>query len=237
MGADAAVTPGVGARPDGGTSERWADVASSTGFAADAPVERARSEAGAPPETPTARPPRPGELAIDELLVDPTGNDLGHEWIEIANLAQEPLDLGALRIADDATEVAVDAGVLAAGGLLVLGQSADRAHNGDAPVDVAYGTKLSLNNGADRIALCAGPCASGLQLDAVAWTAPWGEDYVGHAVEIERGGVACPAEEPYGASGNFGSPGRANPPCPARDAGAHVDVDMGSGDADGAGDR
>ena len=57
---------------------------------------------------------------------------------------------------------------------------------------------------------CLGPCADGLMLDAVTWTAAWGDAYVGHAVVIERGGATCPAAEPYGTSGNFGSPGVAN---------------------------
>jgi hypothetical protein len=167
-------------------------------------------------EVRTARPPHAGEVVITELLVDPVGNDLGHEWIEVANLADEPVDLGALHLTDGTSEVAAAAGVLAAGGLLVLGQSVDRAHNGDAPVDVAYGTKLALNNGDDRIALCAGPCADGITLDAFAWTTAWGDVYVGHAVVVERGtGSTCPATESYGSGGNFGTPGQANPPCPA----------------------
>jgi hypothetical protein len=172
---------------------------------------------------------------IDELLVDPAGNDLGHEWIELANVAIEPLDLGSLRVSDGTSEVAVGAGVLVAGGLLVLGQSVDRAHNGDAPVDVAYGTKLSLNNGGDRVAICLGPCADGVVLDAVAWTAPWGVAYAGHAVVVERSGTTCPAQEPYGSGDDFGSPGRPNPPCPpaaAPDAGGGV-AESGAGDATG----
>jgi hypothetical protein len=195
------------------------------------------SDAAAASDAPAARPPRPGELVIDELLVDPAGNDLGHEWVEIANLAGEALDLAALHVADAAIEIAVNAGVLPAGGLLVLGQSIDLAHNGDAPVDLAYGTRLSLNNGGDRLALCLGPCANGVPLDAVAWTGPWGEAYAGHAVVIERGGMTCPAGEPYGGDGNFGSPGRRNPPCPAthpetRDGGAGDAARDARGDAD-----
>jgi hypothetical protein len=195
------------------------------------PAPDGRADAGRPEvnDAPAARAPIAGEIVIDELLVDPAGNDLGHEWIELVNLTAEALDLSTLRVADEATEIAVDPGVLAAGGLLVLGQSSDRAHNGDAPVTIAYGTKLSLNNGADRIAVCAGPCATGVVLDTVAWTAPWGEAYVGHAVVVERGGVTCPAEEPYG-GGNFGSPGRANPPCPS-DGGS--DRDAADGGVDG----
>jgi hypothetical protein len=192
---------------------------------ADAKGEVASADAGEPRDAPVARAPRAGEIVVDELLVDPAGSDLGHEWVEVANLTGEPLDLATLHVADGTTEVAVDARVLPGGGLLVLGQSIDRAHNGDAPVDVAYGTKLALSNGADQLVLCLGPCATGVRLDAVAWTSAWGDAYVGHAVVIERDGTTCPAEVAYGAGGNFGSPGRANPPCPqvvaepARDGG------------------
>jgi len=218
---------GASARADAGGTDRPRGVSTDAAPASDGPVDLRRAEVN---DAPAARAPRIGEVVIDELLVDPAGNDLGHEWIELANLSTEALDLSTLRVVDEATEIAVDAGVLAAGGLLVLGQSSDRAHNGDAPVAVAYGTKLSLNNGADRVAICAGLCAAGAVLDAVAWTAPWGEAYVGHAVVVERGGARCPAGEPYGTDGNFGSPGRANPPCPANDA--RDGGDAGAPDAD-----
>jgi hypothetical protein len=223
--ADAAAErpPGSDARVDGGAT----------------PVDARQVDAAA--DALSARPPRPGEIVIDELLVDPAGNDLGHEWIEIANVAPEPLDLSALHVADDATEAAAPAGVLAPGGLRVLGQSADRAHNGDAPVDVVYGTKISLNNGGDRISICVGPCAGGVALDAVAWTEPWGDAYAGHAVVIERGGATCPAAEAYGAGGNFGSPGLTNPPCPAsptRDGGVlEGAAEPGDAGTDVAGER
>jgi hypothetical protein len=203
-------------RGDGGGPARGdarGDLAEDRPASVDASAERAASDTTS--EAPAAREPRAGEIVIDELLVDPAGADLGHEWIEIANVTREALDLGALRVSDGTSEAAVDGGILSAGGLLVLGQSIDRAHNGDAPVDLAYGTKLSLNNDADRVALCLGPCASGVALDAVAWSAPWGAAYVGHAVVVEPGGRTCPAAEPYGAGGNFGSPGGPNPPCPA----------------------
>jgi hypothetical protein len=207
----------AGAGPDAGASldaapPRPADHDARPEGSIEAAREAGRADA--PPQGPAARVPGAGEIVIDELLVDPAGNDLGHEWIEIANVASEPLDLGGLRVADETTEAAVDAGVLPAGGLLVLGQSIDRAHNGDAPVDLAYGTRLTLNNGADRVEICLGPCGGGVVLDAVGWSAAWGDTYVGHAVVVERGGRACPAAEAYGAGGNFGTPGRANPPCP-----------------------
>jgi hypothetical protein len=190
-----------------------ADVPRSDAGADVSPADAAMNEAA--PEAPRSRLPRAGDVVIDELLVDPTGNDLGHEWIEIANVTSDGLDLATLHVSDGDTDVAIDAGLLPPGARLVLGQSLDRAHNGDVPVDRVYGTRLALNNGADRIALCLDACAGGLELDAFAWTMAWGEAYVGHAIVVSTAtGATCPATEPYGTGGNFGSPGRPNPPCP-----------------------
>jgi Lamin Tail Domain len=161
------------------------------------------------------RAPHPGEIALQEIMVDPDGNDLGHEWIEIANVTTEPLDLTALHVSDATTDVAIDGGFLLPGRLLVLGQSADPTHNGGVVVDRAYGTRLTLNNGADRVSICLGPCASGQVLDWFEWTAAPGAAYIGHAMVMVPGTRAtCPATQPYGPAGDFGSPGQANPACP-----------------------
>jgi len=205
------VSPGEIAHDAAAREVPAAEVAQPDAAGADARVDAAA-------DVPTVRAPRAGEILVDELLVDPAGNDLGHEWLELVNVGAEPLDLGALHVADDTTDVGVDAGVLAAGVRLVLGQSADAAHNGDAPVALAYGTRLAFNNGADRVALCLGPCADGDLLDVVVWMAPFGDAYVGHAVVLERDGTTCPAADPYGTGVDHGTPGRPNPPCP-RDAG------------------
>jgi hypothetical protein len=172
-------------------------------------------------DAPRGRAPRAGELAIVELMVDPAGNDLGHEWIEVANLTEEALDLSTLHLSDGTTDVAVDAGVVAPRALLVLGQSIDRAHNGDAPVDRAYGTRLQLNNAGDRISICAGPCGSGAPLATFAWTSSFGAGAAGHAIAVGSG-VTCLASEAYGAGGNFGTPGATNPACRPMDAGVLI---------------
>jgi hypothetical protein len=214
-GADTPDGRDAGASPDG--HDAGADTPDGHDAGADTPDGH---DAGATPDGhdaapesgPPARPPRVGDLAIDELLVDPAGNDLGHEWIEVVSRVDEALDLSSLHVSDATTDVAVGAGPLAARGVLVLGQSVDRAHNGDAPVDLAYGTKLSLNNGADRVALCLGPCAGGVELVSFAWTAP---GLAGRAVVVDPSGATCDATEPFGASGSFGTPGRADGPCAA----------------------
>ncbi|HVZ71890.1 MAG TPA: lamin tail domain-containing protein [Polyangia bacterium] len=207
---------GATASGDGGADARIADGRADAASPSDGGAE-------APADVSLGRAPSAGDVVIDELLIDPTGNDLGHEWIEVVNVTNETLDLSALHVSDDSSDVAVETGPLAPGARLVLGQSIDRAHNGDAPVDVAYGTRLSLNNGADHVALCAGACADGVTLDAFSWTMAFGDAFVGHAIVVEHAPArTCAAATPYGAGGNFGTPGAPNPPCVVIDASAEL---------------
>ncbi len=176
---------------------------------------------------PEPRAPRLGELAIDELLVNPTGDDLGREWIELTNRSGDWLDLSALHLANASVDVAVAAGALAPAGLRVLGQSADPTKNGGAPVDMAYGTKLILGNANGAVSVCLGACASGLVLDTVSW-GTLDDDTVGRALVVDPLTEAiCAAETPFGTGGSFGTPGLPNPPC-GQDAGADGAADAAS---------
>jgi hypothetical protein len=191
---------------------------SSHDAAADALAGDARAPRDATADAPVTRAPRLGELAIDEVLVNPTGDDLGREWIELSNRSGDWLDLSALHLANASVDVAVASGAMAPAGLRVLGQSADPTKNGDAPVDVAYGTKLILGNADSEISVCLGACASGLVLDTVSWGA-LDDDTVGHALVVDPLTKAiCAAETPFGTGGSFGTPGLPNPPC-SQDAG------------------
>jgi hypothetical protein len=174
-----------------------------------------------------ARAPRPGEVAIDELLVNPTGDDLGHEWIELANRASEPLDLSQLHLATASTDVAATAGTMGPGALLVLGQSIDPTKNGGAPVTVAYNARLILTNSNGQLSLCLGACASGAVIDTVSW-GTLTDGQTGHALIVDpRSKVLCTAWAPYGTAGSFGSPGLPNPPCVENvDGGSRPDVSV-----------
>jgi len=186
--------------------------------AADAPAGEARPPRDATADAPAGRAPRLGELAIDELLVNPTGDDLGREWIELANRSADWLDLSSLHLANASVDVAVAAGAIAPGGLRVLGQSADPTKNGGAPVDVAYGTKLILGNANGAVSVCLGACASGLVMDTVSW-GTLDDGTVGHALVVDPlTRSICVAETPFGTGGSFGTPGLPNPPC-GQDAG------------------
>ncbi len=185
-----------------------------------APVDR-------PPDRPAARAPRAGEVLIDELLVNPTGDDLGREWVELANQSVDPLDLSQLHLATASTDVPVSAGTIAPGALLLLGQSSDPSKNGGAPVSVTYSTKLILLNANGRLSICIGACASGMVIDAFSWGA-LDDGYTGHALVIDPATRAfCPAADAFGTGDSFGTPGAPNPACPQNvDAGSQRDVSV-----------
>jgi hypothetical protein len=228
---DAALAPG-GSAGAGGESTAKGDAAAPIdetpklprpardGAAADAPVDL-------PVDVSSARLPRPGEVVIDELLVNPTGDDLGREWIELANQTSETLDLSQLHLATASTDVAAAAGTIAPGALLLLGQSLDPTKNGGAPVAVAYGTKLILANADGALSICLGACASGVILDTVSWGA-LGDDATGHALIVDPATKdVCPASAPFGTAGSFGTPGAPNPPCVENvDGGSRADVSV-----------
>ena len=159
------------------------------GPAVDAGVDAETIDAGV--EAVSVRPPVAGEIVIAEVLVNPTGTDVGREWIEIVNRAAEPLDLTDLHVADLAAEVPAPAGIIAPGARVVLGQSADPGANGGAPITVAYGTRLALNNDGEEIAICIGTCASGVVIDRLSWKT-LGAGYDGHALVVDHdaGGLA-----------------------------------------------
>ena len=170
--------------------------------------------------------PGPGDLAIVELLINPAGTDTGREWIEIVNRTGHAVDLSGLNVSDAVNDAAVNFGSgLGAGNLLAVGaravliQSIDPTKNGGVSVGGttpggAFGTLVSLNNDADTISICVGPCATGVLVDRVAWDASLGTGYDGHALVIDDSGRRCPATLPFGDAGSFGTPGAASSLCP-----------------------
>jgi hypothetical protein len=243
------VDAAVASRGSGGAAGRQvidAGRASDAGHAADVPPgempKLSRRDAAADgalgaipdasgvdraPDHPGARTPRVGEVVIDELLVNPTGDDLGREWVEIESRAAEPLDLSQLHLATASTDVPAPAGTIAPGEILLLGQSSDASKNGGAPVTVTYSTKLILINADGQLSLCIGACVAGVVVDVISWGA-LDDDYLGHALVIDPATrTFCPASLPFGTGGSFGTPGAPNPPCTQNvDAGSQRDVSV-----------
>jgi lamin tail-like protein len=237
---------GPGGRSDGLGAARGSGGGSGSGSGkAGAAGDVAMGDAGGPGGAPAdngsggattgggsgGQAPRPvaGDLAITELLINPTGTDTGREWIEIVNRVAHPVDLADVHVGDALNEAPLDFAILAgapplltAGARAVLIQSADATKNGGVtigggglvPVGGAFGTRVSLNNEGDTISLCAGPCAEGVVLDRVAWDAALGVAYEGHALSIDEAGRRCPASSGFGDASSFGTPGAPNPSCP-----------------------
>lgn len=91
----------------------------------------------------------PGDVLITEFMADPAAvADALGEWVELTSTVDVALDLSGWQLVDSGRNrfVLPEGSVLAAGGRLVLGRSADTAANGGVEVDAAMGGDFTLNN-------------------------------------------------------------------------------------------
>jgi hypothetical protein len=161
-----------------------------------------------------------GDVVITEVMANPRGPDLGHEWIELYNPGQLPISLRGLRIeasrADgtSARSYALDDRELAPGQWLVLGDS--RSDELPPHLDISYGAALgALRNSDGRVALHCGET----QVDAMAYE----RTRDGRALVLDGSlhpALArlvptrwCHAAQSEYEPGNFGTPGDANEAC------------------------
>jgi hypothetical protein len=175
-----------------------------------------------------AVPPRPGDLAITEVMASPTKvPDATGEWFEVVTLADFDLDGVALdRMHDDrAPEVLAGQACMhvTTGTYLVFARSRDAVANGGLPDAPLAGTfRFSLVAGTEAapgdVRVIAG---GGGVIDAVTWTGA--SDGAARSLDPTATDAGanddpsswCDATSPYGA-GDRGTPGAPNPPCPAR---------------------
>ncbi len=164
----------------------------------------------------------PGDLVISEIQFSPVGvtPETNGEWFEAYNASPRVVPLGGFRLAVGASTHTV-AGVLsvARAGYFVFGRQTDPAANGGAAVHYAY-AGLSLPDAATlRIEF------DGVTIDSVSYNA--GASWTaGNAMSLAPDRLSAvandnpanwcpaPASTAYGAAGNFGTPGTANPSCP-----------------------
>lgn len=165
-----------------------------------------------------------GDVVVTEVMVDPEGTDVGHEYVELYNATGAELDVGGLSLwaaRADGTQredFVLPPHRLAAGGHLVLG---DVREGTPLPghVQLAYAQALgALGNTSGRVGVACGE----LVVDEVAWT-QGGPSGAARTLDGARAPDAldndaperwCPAREEF-APGARGSPGRANAPCAA----------------------
>jgi hypothetical protein len=168
------------------------------------------------------REPTEGDLVITEIMddPDPTEDETG-EWFELVNVADVPIDLDGLEVADDDGESFVFSGtlMLEPDRYLLVAASADAEVNGGiTPGYVFDRSAFHLSNETDEIILLAGSVV----VDAVAYD----EDFPGEkgksrsldplgttSVRNDSAGYWCEGDGRYGTDGNQGTPGVVNDSC------------------------
>lgn len=88
-------------------------------------------------------------VIVNEVMVDPYGEDTGQEWIELHNTTSSPIDMTGWTLRDCATQklpFAVGGATIPPKGYFVLGAIANPVLNGEVPVDFAYGSGFYLPN-------------------------------------------------------------------------------------------
>jgi competence protein ComEC len=136
-------------------------------------------------------------ISIVRILADPPKvSDARGEWFEIRNLGTRSVSLLGWRIASghDRGHLIGRAVIVPPAGRVVLGRDANRARNGGARVDYAFGSSISLANARDWLAL---RDPRGVTIDSVAWTTTSG----GFA-RIRAAQPAARGATPNGASPN-----------------------------------
>jgi hypothetical protein len=232
---DPLAQPATGSCPEGGgaaASMEGEDGA--TDAPADEPESNPADDAGGddatrpPPAIPTAPVigPSPGDLAITEVMFQPSGPEPEAEWFEIYNLASTPRLLSGLTIQDgflDVAEVAADPPVVAPPGAYVL-LVRDRATATanllpDASIVYAYGTGLTPDEGIEL--------DDGAYSDLSLWSAgveladvpygQWDAEYFGQSIELAQPSLLasdpsnwCLADTPWARGSDDGTPGAAS---------------------------
>jgi len=165
----------------------------------------------------------PGDLVINEVMVNPASFDEGLEWFELLNASGAAVDLEGVAITDStgATHVIEQALVVGAGALVVLGDFVDPVLNGGAPVDYGWGGGVDLSleaTGSLSIVDIAGSVVDDLSWDGTwPWFGALSMELSGdQADDVANDSVfhwCTTAAGSYGVGG-FGSPGVANAICP-----------------------
>jgi len=168
-----------------------------------------------------------GNLVVTELIADPkASSDSYGEWIELHNTTTAVMDIDGLTLIDkNGKQWPIGAGkplTIKAGGYGVIGRSADKTKNGGIDLLFAYDSKLSLANSGGKIVLK----YKANVLDVVDYhdgKSDWPVVASGKSQQLDPTKLAadnnsglnwCIPAVKFGA-GDYGTPGKANPACPA----------------------
>lgn len=157
---------------------------------------------------------RAGDVGITEVMFAPAATVPAGEWIEIANTGTIALDLGGFELDFGGGSVHTISGSLPlpAGGVIVLGQSADPQENDGVTVDYVYGPSFSMPDTNGSLALRAGSAT----VASLTWTGTVGGN--GNALNVDGqpvllatgpGRLQCTTSRTYGTQSppQTGTPG------------------------------
>jgi len=159
------------------------------------------------------------QVVVNEVMVNPYGDDTGQEWIELYNPGNTPVDLNGWTVKDCAEQAMGLAGdnlSLGPGQYLVLGAQADSVLNGGVPVDIAYPSSFYLANSVGAVLLYD---AQGVLVDQTRYSSfdPWTTLVSGHS--LARISPTADGTQPeswetsygsFGTNNNHGTPGYEN---------------------------
>ncbi len=165
-------------------------------------------------------PVKPGDLVITEIMANPVAlDDVSGEWFEVLNAADHALDLDGLVVETGSGQSwGVPALSMDAGARVVFARSAAAVPGLEGLV--AWGGGISLPNKGGSLRLRFGPWI----LDEVVWGEAAGLPVVaGASLQVDPDheqadanddpGVWCESTVPYN-TGDLGTPGQPNTPCP-----------------------
>ncbi len=175
----------------------------------------------------TAPAPTAGQVLFNEFMYDPGTplTDADAEWLELVNATAMPLNLDGCILADAAGSQTLTGLVIPANGFIVLASSLDMASNGLPTMPDAL-LERALNNGGDTLTLTCG----GTPIDMLMYDGgPTWPDANAASVSRDPSATAMadsndPANWCFGSTAYFdaggagehlGTPGSANPGCPA----------------------
>jgi len=158
-------------------------------------------------------------VVVNEIMVNPYGDDAAQEWIELHNPGPEAVSLNGWTVRDCAEQAMNLAGadlVIPAGGYLVFGSQVNPSLNGGVPVDIGYPGSFYLPNSVGAVLLYD---AADVLVDQTRYSAfePFSVVVSGHSVarvDPDTDGTQPESWElgsaSFGTNNNHGTPGAAN---------------------------
>lgn len=113
----------------------------------------------------------PAEIVINELMVNPSGDESIGEWVELYNKGGSSIDLDGWYLYD-----AIDSHALEITSANVTGGSTTISAGGHLVVNRNGDADFSLNNGSDTVRLFNGAIGSGSLIDSIAYLSNTIED-------------------------------------------------------------